>query len=74
MASPTSTPAADLAAEGALSVREAARLLGVSERATYRLVWDGDLRHARVGRRVVIPRRAVTDYLASAIERTEAAS
>ena len=42
------------------SVDEAARLLGVSERTVRRAVQRGELPHRRVGRRLLIARRAVT--------------
>jgi excisionase family DNA binding protein len=60
----TMTPTEALAAEGALTIRDLARFLGVSERHAYRIVERGDVRSARAGRRVLIPRRAARDYLA----------
>jgi excisionase family DNA binding protein len=45
-----------------LSVREAARMLGVSEILTRRLIRDGDLPAARIGRRVVIPTTAIDTF------------
>ena len=47
-------------AEPWCSVDEAARLLGVSERTVRRAAARGDLEHRRVGRRLLIARRAVT--------------
>ena len=43
-----------------VAVDAAARLLGVSERTVRRAVARGDLEHRRVGRRLLIARRAVT--------------
>lgn len=43
-----------------LSVADAARLLGVSDRTVRRAVTRGDLEHRRIGRRVLIARDALT--------------
>jgi excisionase family DNA binding protein len=45
------------------TVSEAAVLLGVSRAHAYELVARGQLRHVRLGRRVVIPKRAVDELL-----------
>lgn len=42
-----------------LSVVDAARLLGISRAHAYELVARGELAHIRLGRRVVVPRRAI---------------
>ncbi len=42
-----------------LTVPEAARLLGISRTHAYGLVSRGELVHVRLGRRIVVPRRAV---------------
>lgn len=47
----------------ALTVEEAASLLGVSRGFAYQLVARGDLRSVRLGRRIVIPRAAVLRLL-----------
>lgn len=52
--------------EGASLVRivsEAAALLGISRALAYRLVKTGRLRHIRLGRRVVVPYRAIQELL-----------
>ena len=49
-----------------LSVGEAARLLGISRAHAYELVARGELAHIRLGRRVVVPRRAIDDLIANA--------
>ena len=46
-----------------LSVREASELLRVSERQLRRLIADGRLRVARVGRRVLITPESIIDLL-----------
>ena len=52
-----------------VGVPEAARLLGISRSLAYELVARGELPCVRLGRRVVIPIRAIDDLLASARER-----
>jgi excisionase family DNA binding protein len=43
-----------------LSVTEAAGLLGISRALAYELIARGDLPSLRLGRRVVVPRHALT--------------
>jgi excisionase family DNA binding protein len=43
-----------------VSVDQAATVLGVSERTVRRAIARGDLAHRRVGRRVLVPRAALT--------------
>ena len=47
----------------ALSVEEAAALLGISRDLAYGLVTRGELPSVRLGRRLVVPRRALEDRL-----------
>jgi excisionase family DNA binding protein len=56
----TLTPAAN---SRVWTVSEAAVLLGVSRAHAYELVARGQLRHVRLGRRVVVPKRAVDGLL-----------
>ncbi len=49
-----------------LSVGEAAMLLGISRAHAYELVARGELAHIRLGRRVVVPRRAVDELIENA--------
>lgn len=46
-----------------LTVEEAAQLLGISRALGYELVGRGELPHVRLGRRIVVPRRALDDLL-----------
>ena len=46
-----------LAAEGALTVRDSARFLGISERQVYRMIANGELVSLRSGTRGNIPAR-----------------
>jgi excisionase family DNA binding protein len=46
-----------------LSVREAAALLGISKDLAYDLVARGELPSLRLGRRIVVPRRALIAFL-----------
>lgn len=48
----------------ALSVEEAARLLGISRTLAYESVARGELPAVRLGRRIVVPRRALELLLA----------
>lgn len=50
----------------AYSVPEVAKAMGVSKDWIYRLVQRGDLAAIHSGRRVLIERRALDDYLAAA--------
>ena len=49
------------------TVEETGRLLGISRAHAYELVARGELPHLRLGRRVVIPKHAITKLLAQAI-------
>ncbi|MDZ4825781.1 MAG: helix-turn-helix domain-containing protein [Actinomycetota bacterium] len=49
-----------------VSVREAAVVLGISRAFAYELVARGKLAHLRLGRRIVIPRRAIESMIAEA--------
>ena len=48
------------------SVEEAGRRLGISRAHAYELVARGDLPHLRLGRHVVVPKRALDEFLATA--------
>lgn len=56
----TGTPSAN---SRVWTVSEAAVLLGVSRAHAYELVARGQLRHVRLGRRVVVPKRAIDELL-----------
>lgn len=47
-----------------LSVDEAATILGLSRAFTYQLAAQGTLPSLRLGRRVLIPRRALEEFVA----------
>jgi excisionase family DNA binding protein len=49
-----------------LTVEEAARVLGISRTLAYDLVTRGELPVVRLGRRIVVPRRALESLLDSA--------
>ncbi len=46
-----------------LTVKEAAALLGISRGLAYHLVADGDIPTLRLGRRLVVPRKALDELL-----------
>ena len=49
----------------ALSVGQAAAALGISRALAYELVRRGDLPKLRLGRRIVVPRKALTELVES---------
>jgi excisionase family DNA binding protein len=61
-ATPMFTPSSD-AAEGAMSLPDAAKFLGVGESTLTKLVNAGEVRIAHIGRRVVVLRRSLVEYL-----------
>lgn len=50
-----------------VSVAEAGRLLGISRDLTYDLVARHELPSIKLGRRIVIPRRALEEFLAARV-------
>ena len=58
-----STKKLPLAERLALTVEEAGALLGISRDLAYQLVARGDLPSVRLGRRLIVPRRALEDAL-----------
>ena len=48
-----------------LSVQEVADMLGISKPIAYDLINDGSIHSIRIGRKILIPRQAVTDFLAN---------
>ena len=48
-----------------LTVTEAAEILGISRSFAYELCRTGELPALRLGRRVVVPRRALVDFVES---------
>ena len=49
-----------------LTVQEAANQIGVSKPVMYKLLEDGEIHAIRIGRKILIPQEAVTDYLRGA--------
>ena len=68
LASPSDRPPAPLSERLALSVDEAGALLGISRDLAYDLVARGELPSVRLGRRLVVPRRALEEALARLVE------
>lgn len=48
-----------------MTVEETAGILGISRGLAYELVRRGDLPHLRLGRRIVVPVRALESFIAS---------
>ena len=53
-----------------LTVKEVAKLLGISRNSAYNLVRSKKLRSIRIGRQIRVPRSALEDYL-NGIEASE---
>jgi len=53
-----------------LTVEEAARLLGISRALAYQLVARDEIPSVRLGRRLLVPRRALDALLAQAMPET----
>ena len=49
-----------------LTVSETASLLGLSRNSAYQGVLTGEIPHVKVGKRILIPRKALEELLASA--------
>jgi excisionase family DNA binding protein len=49
------------------SVEEAGRRLGISRAHAYELIARGEIPHLRLGRRLVVPKRAIEVLLAGAV-------
>jgi excisionase family DNA binding protein len=47
----------------ALDVREAAETLGLSHSKVYQLIASGEIYHRRVGKRILIPRKALEAFV-----------
>lgn len=47
-----------------MSVPESAKRAGVSTKDMWRRVWNREIEHVRIGRRVLIPEKALADFLA----------
>ena len=59
--------AEDLCAEGALTVKEAVAFSGLARTAIYARIEDGSLPSLRLGRRRLIPKRALVRLLAKGL-------
>jgi excisionase family DNA binding protein len=57
-----------------ISVNEAAQLLGLSPNHCWRLIQSGELPSMRLGRRVLVPRRALEQLVEMAASRRPAAT
>ncbi|UZX16820.1 helix-turn-helix domain-containing protein (plasmid) [Thermus sp. PS18] len=45
------------------SIHEVAHLTGLSKQTIYRAVYSGSLKAARIGRRYIVPRKALEEWL-----------
>jgi len=48
------------------NVAEVAKLLGLGKTSAWEAIWRGDIPHLKIGRRVLIPRKALERFLAQA--------
>ncbi|WP_243028535.1 helix-turn-helix domain-containing protein [Thermus albus] len=62
MPNPTTTPQ-PLGHPVAYNIAQAARVLGIGERTLRYLIRAGQIRVARVGRRVLVPHSAIVEFL-----------
>lgn len=62
--SQTPFEATDLVADGCLRVRDAVKFLGVGKSTIYKLMDDGHLAYAKIGRTRLIPKRALVELAA----------
>lgn len=67
MASPTPSRR-ELLADGAVSIQRACELSGLSRSTICRRIASGELASTRVGRRRLVPRRALDELLARGLE------
>ena len=49
-----------------LTVKEVAQVLGICENSAYRLIRDKAIGSRKVGRKILVPKVCLTDYLNSA--------
>ncbi len=54
-----------------LSVSEAAEMIGISKPKVYDLIRDGELPSIHVGKKIVIPKQAVIDWLSGGVNNGE---
>jgi excisionase family DNA binding protein len=57
------TNPSDLVSEGAVTVSEALRISGIGRSVLYDLMSKGEIPFAQVGRRRLVPRRALAQFL-----------
>jgi len=57
------TPMEILKEKPYLSVKETSQLLGISRRTLYRMLSRGDLKHTKIGRRTIIIRTELDNYI-----------
>jgi excisionase family DNA binding protein len=62
---------ADLVADGLMSIRDVASFLGVGRSTAYELMNAGRLAYVKIGRSRRIPRRAVVNLAAEALQTGE---
>ena len=56
----------ELSERETLTVAEAAEQIGVSRNFAYAMIHDGEIPHLRLGRRIVVPKSALKNWLATA--------
>lgn len=61
----------ELVRDGAMSVAEGSRFLGVGRSHLYDLMARGEVRYLKIGARRVIPRAELVRYLAAQLGRTD---
>lgn len=61
---PAKNAAADVVADGVLTVKEACDFLKVGKSEVFKLMGSGELRSLKIGKRRLIPKKAAVDLLA----------
>lgn len=49
-----------------LTVKQVAQALQISENSAYRLIHCNAIGHKRIGRKIIVPKRCLVDYVLSA--------
>lgn len=54
----------DYTSRGYIEVKDFAEHFGIGRMKVYELIWNDELRHVRIGRKILIPLDAVDEFVA----------